>query len=134
MPTSSRQFRRAVIYSLVLLTGLVSGCGTSSTPELAPVRGTVTLDGQPLAGATVIFEPTDGGRSSHGQTDAEGKYRLNYIRDIQGAKVGSHYVSITTASEANLVERLPAGYNRQTTLTATVTAGKNDCDFELRGE
>jgi hypothetical protein len=116
--------------SLLLSLGL-AGCARSDRPELAEVQGLVTLDGKPLPRATVVFQPIKGGRTSRGTTDAAGQYHLIYLRDIKGAILGSHKVTITTATEDVRQERLPARYNRQTALTAEIQAGTNQQDFIL---
>ncbi|MEA1951801.1 MAG: hypothetical protein U9N87_10480, partial [Planctomycetota bacterium] len=72
------------------------------------------------------------GKQSYAKTDAAGRYELIYLRDIKGAKVGPHKVIITTAAERSPQERLPACYNRQTTLTAQVEPGANTVDFDLK--
>lgn len=100
-------------------------------PELGNLQGTITFDGQPLAHATVIFEPKAGGRASRAVTDDSGRYQLVYLRDTKGALVGSHIVKIFTASENDPKERLPARYNKQTTLAVEVLPGENEHNFHL---
>jgi hypothetical protein len=112
----------------------IAGCSRGDRPELTEVQGIVTLDGKPLPRATVIFQPMNGGRSSRGLTDSQGKYRLLYLRDIEGAILGSHKVTITTVTEDDRKEILPARYNKQTTLAADVKAGKNQRDFQLTSQ
>jgi hypothetical protein len=109
---------------------LLCGCGRQG-PKLGQVQGTVTLDGQPLKHAAVIFEPKAGGRASMAVTDASGHYELTYLRDAKGALIGPHRVKISTASEDDPKERVPARYNKQTTLGAEVTAGANQHNFKL---
>lgn len=70
------------------------GCGNSDRPSLANASGKVTLDGQPVAQATVTFVPVDGGRPSTAITDAQGQYTMNSFDDAQGAIVGDHNVSV----------------------------------------
>jgi len=126
---------RKPLFFLVLLLSLlgawIAGCSQGDRPELAEATGTITLDGKPLAGATVLFRPSEGGRPSRGFTDDSGRYELTYIRDIKGAQLGSHQVIITTATEQQPEERLPGRYNQATTLTAEVQAGSGSHDFEL---
>lgn len=124
--------------------GMLTGCGggPDDMPELGQVAGTVTLDGSPLEGAEIAFQPTEG-RPSHGTTDAEGKYTLKYTEQEEGARVGKHKVRITTYREADpgaddpalqqaLPERIPAKYNAETTLEAEVKPGENEpIDFPL---
>ncbi len=60
------------------------------------VHGRVTLDGKPLAGATVLFTPVVRGlRHSDGITNENGEYILKYIREEKGATVGKNSVRIT---------------------------------------
>ncbi len=122
----------------ILLCLLSAGCGSGG--DLARVKGKVTLDGQPLEDATVQFQPTaKGGAPSSGKTDSKGRYELMYTFDTRGAMPGEHVVSITTAgtdfdeagNEFEREERVPAKYNRKTTLKRTVEPGGNTIDFEL---
>ncbi len=123
-----------MLVAMLGIVGLVIGCGGSGDrPELAPVEGLVTLDSQPLAGATIVFRP-ESGKASRGVTDAEGRYELIYLRDIKGAKLGKHTVTITTASEASPEERLPERYNRKTELTEQVDADTDSIDFPLKSD
>ncbi|MBX3436799.1 MAG: carboxypeptidase regulatory-like domain-containing protein [Planctomycetaceae bacterium] len=69
------------------------GCAARKGPDLGRVEGTVTLDGQPLAGATVTVIPA-GGRPSRGVTDASGHYRLKYKRDAEGVVFGTHPIRV----------------------------------------
>jgi hypothetical protein len=119
---------------------LVAGCGGSG-PDLGRVTGEVTLEGQPLQGAEVTFQPTaEGTAPSAGTTDADGRYELMYTFDTKGAVPGEHVVTISTAGtdiddqgvEVERPERVPAKYNTQTVLRKTVKARSNTIDFDLR--
>ena len=111
---------------------LLSGCGRGDRPPLGTVSGTVTLDGKPLTGARLIFEPAAGGRASTGLTDDKGRYELIYIRKDKGAKVGAHLVRISIAdSDAGNAELLPDRYNSRSVLKAEVKQGHNTVDFPL---
>ena len=122
----------------ILFCLLIAGCGSGN--NLATVRGRVTLNGRPLEGALVEFQPTaTGGSPSSGTTDAEGRYELMYTFDTPGATPGEHAVSIRTGGtfldnegrEADRPERVPAKYNTQTELQRTVEPGRNVLDFDL---
>ncbi len=82
---------------LIAVVGVLTAAGCSSNPavypEVADVVGVVTLDGQPLEGATVTFAP-EAGRASSGVTDSTGRYSLNYTGSIRGAMLGAHRVMI----------------------------------------
>ena len=110
----------------------VAGCGHGDRPALAPVHGRVTLDGKPLAGAAVHFEPESGRRASSGVTNTDGEYVLKYIRDDLGGAMGKNTVRISKQKTRDPAsETVPDKYNTETILTADVTAGENDFPFEL---
>ncbi len=68
------------------------GCGSSGP---IPVRGTVKLDGQPLASASVQFiAQNPGGRDANGSTDANGIFRLTTFRPRDGALPGKYKVVV----------------------------------------
>ncbi len=119
------------VVTLWLVLIVSAGCSDGNRPPLAPVEGRITLDGQPLAGATVVFQPTRG-KSSSAQTGPDGRYELIYIRDIRGAIPGQHTVSITTASESQPQERLPSRYHSKTELTAAVKLEGGEVNFDLK--
>jgi len=117
------------------------GCGGST----GRVSGVVTLDGQPLEGATVSFTPAsgDGGGvgGSTGKTDAQGRYSLRTVAgDSPGAAVGKHRVSISlfkpnpnNPDQAG-TDVVPARFSdpTKTELTFDVPSGGTDkADFRL---
>lgn len=113
-------------------------------PEIGEVTGTVTLNGQPLEGALVEFQP-ESGRPSSAVTDAEGHYVLLYSDGVEGAAVGTHTVSITSRRDASggegdepvveaRPETVPQQYNDESTLKVEVKEGVNTHDFTLEGE
>jgi hypothetical protein len=117
-----------------------AGC-TDSRSDLATVSGVVTLDGQPLPQATLVFQPQANGPASFGITDQQGRYTMMYKQGVPGAVVGSHTVKITTFQEGDRdasppiapgPEILPARYHGSSELTAEVAASKkNKIDFTL---
>ena len=127
----------ARVVLLTLLAGLLSGCGSSGA-DVAPVRGRVTLDGAPLAGARVKFQPeTSGGSPSHGAADADGNYVLGYKRGQPGAQIGWHTISIERGGHGDPESKakpqpLPARYNTASELREEVKADEdNVVDLEL---
>lgn len=124
----------------------VAGCGPAVDPGYHPVTGTVTLDGAPLADAVVAFQPTSEGSSGTGRTDENGTYILFYASQRPGAKAGDNTVVISKEADASSGgdefaevteeegELLPARYNQESELTATVTDGENVIDFALTSE
>ena len=122
-----------------LLSLLATGCGSGYS--LGTVTGTVTLDGKPLPQATVTFSRGQG-RMSVGTTDEQGRYKLLYTVNQQGAEPGTHTVRITAqidavSGEGDLAavegrkELLPPRYHDRTELTAEVKPGRNTIDFDL---
>jgi hypothetical protein len=71
----------------LLLMGALVGCGNDG---LGQVTGVVTLDGQPLPDALLVFTPVRGGRPASARTDESGRYALVYSRDAEGAAIGEH--------------------------------------------
>lgn len=78
---------------LVLTIGGAGGCGGPGKP--VKVQGTITLDGQPLAGATITFMPMGNGRSASGRSDADGHFRLGTYETEDGALPGEYRVVVT---------------------------------------
>ena len=137
---------KAVRYTLIFLVAAI-GCGAEESVKLAPVSGQVTLDGSPLADATVSFQPETIGEeispSSFGRTDQEGQYTLEVVTDGEsGTIVGKHKVLITrnfqeaedddAATDEDFADRLPAHYNIETTLRFDVPrSGSDQANFKL---
>jgi len=123
---------------LVALTGAIVGCDQGDLPDLAPVNGNVTLDGQPLANKDIVFVP-EKGRSSQGRTDENGNYELNYTAQIKGAIIGHHTVTITTPPPMDgnfkgYKETVPAKYSMKSELKKEVESGRNKLNFELKSK
>jgi hypothetical protein len=82
---------------LLALTGFV-GCARQSGPAVEYVEGSVLVDGEPVADATVGFSPAGGaGLAAFGQTDAKGIYRLTTVqggKKLGGAPVGDYTVTV----------------------------------------
>jgi hypothetical protein len=132
-------------FSLLALL-VLSGCGSEgdySSLNLIPVKGKVTLDGSPLAGAQVAFHGTDG-HTPMGTTDSAGQYELMYDSTQPGCTPGNKVVRITqgrsdegadsegtTDEGAPIAEPIPAKYNRQSTLTANVSPENRTFNWDL---
>jgi hypothetical protein len=138
-----RQFRSVTIRiaAVVTLFGLAAGCNSEKLPNLGTVTGTITMDGKPLSGANVAFDPVAGGAPpSVGKADADGKYELYYSRGHKGAPIGEHTVRINTYAERDgddgrpqiQKETIPARYNVKTELKVSVKRGANTLDLALK--
>ena len=128
------------LYLLIVL-ATSAGCGPQG-PPLAQITGTVTLDGEPLEGASVEFLPlTAAGSASHSieNTDADGHFAMGYTADRDGVLPGKYRVSISTVWDEMLengrmkrhAERVPMKYNERTELEVDVVEGKHDMPFDL---
>ena len=119
---------------LLLISVSLAGCESGETANVGSVSGTVTLDGSPLAGASIVFQP-ENGRPASGGTDDNGYYSLSYSNNQSGAIVGPCQVTISTAFENEdgqaLSERVPAKYLQPGALTADVKSGSNEYNFDL---
>ncbi|WP_437206289.1 carboxypeptidase regulatory-like domain-containing protein [Planctomicrobium sp. SH664] len=114
---------------------LMAGCSQQEF-QLGDVGGTVTYDGQPLVGASVVFQPEgEIGTISTDVTNSEGQYHLSFNRHEKGAIVGNHSVSIIVwpSDDQPTAARIkvPARYNTRTELFREVKPGSNRFDFEL---
>jgi hypothetical protein len=77
-----------------LLMACLMGCGKPAYQlEIAPVRGTVTLDGQPLPSGYVVVT-TSRGRMASGRIQPDGSFVLTTYEVGDGAQVGTHPVIV----------------------------------------
>jgi hypothetical protein len=129
---------------------LLAGCGRSNAPKLTelPVTGKVSLEGQPVAGATVIFQSDLTLATFAAVTAPDGTYRLQSADQRAGECQGPCHVSISRFLKADgsplgegevpfvvgAVESLPRATStlETTTLTADIPAGGGNFDFDLK--
>lgn len=71
---------------------LLAGCGGSEV-EMGTVRGTVTLDGVPLAQGWVHSHP-ESGRGACGAIQSDGSFELETNDYGKGAVVGTHRLTV----------------------------------------
>lgn len=144
MRTAAYYGRRAGLMTALLFT---PGCGGSG-PELGPVDGTVRVNGKPVSGLRVYFNPDveergqpSPGRSSYGVTDEQGRFSLTYDdpdAPRPGAVVGTHVVVVNDPDAEDQtkrvqVSRVPMKYTRitETPLRKTVASGAQTIDLDL---
>jgi hypothetical protein len=135
--------RRSLV--LTVVAAWVAGCGGPGY-RIAPVSGRVTLDGKPLAQATVQFYPVgpqsnvSPGPPSSGVTDDDGRFTLVLSDGTakKGAVVGKHKVIVLLTPKQDPADtrprhyvQLPAKYNRRTELEREVPAQGAEPTFEL---
>jgi len=138
------------VMSCALLMLTLAGCPQTTTvdkPDLVPVEGTITLDGEPLEGASVMF-----GGMSVGQTDANGHYELSYQGTDKGCPAGTHVVVVEkwvmpdgsvyrdtegiSPLQAGATQQLPLRYAdmEHSQLKETVPEGGGTIDIALTSE
>ncbi len=137
--------RIALIVCLVLC-----GCGPKAPVvevETLPVRGKVTLDDEPLAGAAVIFMIDNPPATFFATTQADGTYALQGRKELAEKLQGTCKVTISRMvkpdgsplaegempADVQAVEQLPVRYSMldATELTADVTPAGGTFDFPL---
>lgn len=119
---------------LVILFGLLaSGC---TEPATHAVNGTVSLDGEPLSEARILFIPQEPGRKKTGGVVNDGQFRLPAAT---GLLKGKYLVQIVDAPPDHLApevratrRKLPERYARGSPLSVEVAIdGRGDFDFQL---
>jgi hypothetical protein len=119
----------AGLFAAVVLLAL-AGCGPGIGGRY-PASGTVTLDGQPVHEGTIVFVPEEEGKIKAGGPIENGRYD---IPAKFGLHPGEHKVEIRWLKPTGRklmvddvpqpvderAEVVPAEYNTNTTLTATV--------------
>jgi hypothetical protein len=110
------------------------------------VRGTVTVDGQPIDEGAISLEPADGQGPTTGGTIKGGKYELignaaatpgkKIVRIVGLRQTGKMIPAGPPAPRgtliAEMIQCVPSHYNDQSRLQIEVTSGKpNTHDFQL---
>ncbi len=148
MTSGSLSGHRKVIFFCLGLCGLLNGCRESKSYDLAPVSGIVTLDGQPLAGAIVNFQPiatgddVSVGPGSTARCNEKGQFVLVTTHGQKGAVVGEHKIRIYSRKNetdlssdedaAPVVERVPEAFNYKSQVRFVVPpAGSDSADFAI---
>ncbi len=133
--------------SALLMLFFGSGCGGGTT--MVPVSGRVTLDGQPVEGASVMLHPQGEGRPATGLTDARGEFQLTTVEEFDGAMLGAYRVTVSLVrprgdvdydtaeagfDEMSLEYVVPQRYgDRETSgLTAQVERGMSPLELDLQ--
>lgn len=139
---------------LALVATTIVGCGGAG---LAPVSGTVSMDGSPLDGATVTFHPQPGVKSNGGSgtSDAAGKFTLLTPQGKPGIIPGDYSITVSRrklsekaekqikeakergitpmVSDREMAETLPKAYSKPETspLRVSIGAGGGDVPVEI---
>lgn len=134
----------AVLFGIVLTYGLYMFfdrmMGSSlKLPPLGYVTGEVTLDGKPLAGATVFFALLDQSqgeskkeraRTSMGLTDDKGHYKMVYIQGTDGVAVGKCRVWLDLTTDKGQV--IPPNWTEASMTPREVKPGHQVIPIEMK--
>ncbi len=85
-------FGRITLF-LSVLAFTFTGCGYRR-PAQVKTTGTVTLDGEPVAQASLMFIP-DSGRPASGNTNTNGAFELSSYGGNDGLPAGNYRVTVT---------------------------------------
>lgn len=131
-----------------ILIGVPVGCSGKKEVDTVAASGTVTYKGDPVANATVVFNPVTSGPLAIGVTDDNGKFTLK-TNKIDGAKPGDYKITVAPkteetpmpgtkeAAEAAKKKKQPSFPDKfrrveSTTLKETVSAsGTNEFELNL---
>ena len=96
-------------FIVLLTTAGCLGCQGGGLSGLVPCSGIVTLDGNPVEGATVLLVPGGSGdqRNAIGITDSAGKFRMTTLKENDGAFPGTYAVTVTKYEQSGEIIVLP---------------------------
>ena len=122
--------------SLFLSCLIMMGCNSSPYP-LAPVSGTVRLDGKVLSRGSVDFrrgvedKNKNGGKAGYGEIKPDGSFVLGTFEDHDGGIVGDHHVMVNCPHEGREPPLVKIGLEPK----FTVVAGKDNVfNIDLESE
>ncbi|MBI1248503.1 hypothetical protein GC197_11775 [bacterium] len=98
---------RRFCFPLALIVGLACLIGCNSS-DMVPTEGTVTLDGEPLEGASIGFIPVEGGRPAVGHTDAQGRFTITSLKAGDGMPPGEYSVTVIKVEAKKPSQAAPA--------------------------
>jgi hypothetical protein len=140
---------------MALLSCLVFAAGCGGSSDTIPVHGSVTLDGKPLPGAVILYQPNDVGpnkpsRTAQGTIMTDGTYSMSSYQPNDGVLPGEYTVVIANlpptvafdqfskAPPTPAGPKIPAIYMdpSRTPLKATVptSGGTQEINFEMKSQ
>ena len=131
------------------------GCGSSTQSlQLIPIMGTVTLDGKPVGGVSMFFNPLPNthGAGGYAITNEAGSFEVMHLSNKRGIEKGRYGVTFSkitqkdgspipagkTRAGVDTVEKIPKVYTTcnptQTAEVADITESTSSLDFALRSD
>ena len=132
--------RISKLLSALFVIALLAGC--ASKPVGGTVKGTVTLDGQPLATGRVLFVAVDQSSPSAEAAITAGAFEAlvspgDKRVEIRSPKVTGKkkmYDTPDSPTVDTVVELLPAKYNVNSELAITVDGAAQEQNFDLKSK
>ncbi|RMF37793.1 MAG: carboxypeptidase regulatory-like domain-containing protein [Planctomycetota bacterium] len=88
------RFRYFPLFVLPIALAL-TGCQGEKGPRTVPAKGIVTLDGEPVEGAAIVFIDENGLYPARGYSDENGRFSLDAFEYKTGAVPGTYKVVVT---------------------------------------
>ncbi len=138
----SQTYSQGWLWAFAVIGWSCLGCAPADPPRQA-VQGTVTLDGNPVSGLTLVFTPVAGEQLGAAAEVVNGKFSLS---ERVGPSLGKHQVTVSV-NQPDLEDfealrqngkqpfvklNIPAKYTKPGALEAEVLADENNVfDFQL---
>lgn len=136
---------KTVRFWFPLLAGLMIMCAGCGGPhyKVCQIEGTLLYDGTPVPETDINFTPSNNDRGATGHTDAQGRFKVRYTRDVDGIPPGEYKVSLsvepTYENDATKVrdelpdfKKLLERYSSETTpLTLNITKPDKEMKLEV---
>lgn len=128
---------------IILGTLLTSGCGDGRDARV-PVKGTVTIDGEPLKFGSITFHPSKKGntgktRAGGGSLDSEGRFQISSYTPNDGLLKGNYDVTVLAIEPINDTSQrwhAPKEYSqvRNAKFSFELNGAMEDLKIELKWE
>ena len=119
----------------LLIATFTAGCADG--PAVGDVRGTVTVNGQPLKEGSIRFIPVDGDAPASGGTIHDGSFEAQVPVAKQRVEIVANVIDEektppnATADQIVMKKVVPERYSVQSELTLEVKPGLNEPIYEL---
>ncbi|HPM83083.1 MAG TPA: hypothetical protein PLF81_20405 [Candidatus Anammoximicrobium sp.] len=130
---------RLTTFFALLAAGMIFGCGSSGL-DTNPVSGKVTFDGQPIQEGRITFRGMGSDPRAFSAEIKNGQYQMEAVAGKMKVEIIASRPVPGKFDESNPGEKVPVGemyipakYNSQSELTAEVTSGSNELNFDLTG-
>ena len=95
----AKPVRACFVLSFLAIAVLLGGCNKApGLKGLYPVKGKLTWDGNPVAGASIMFSPTftgENARAAGAVTNANGEFTIQTLMPDDGVYPGEYLISVS---------------------------------------